>query len=510
MKTAKAPTGQRTRAVIYVRISQDRAGSHLGVKRQHEDCEALAERNGWDVVELYVDNDLSAYSGKPRPRYRRMLADLEDGAATVVIAWHTDRLHRSPTELEEYIDISERRGVNTHTCQAGPIDLSTPSGRMTARILGAVARHESEHKGERVARARQQKAEAGQWAGGIRPFGWGVPTGEIVKRTITRVDDETGEEIEEEVEVPVLNMNKAVPEEAAALNEGVDILLGGGSLNSWLKWLTNKGFTTTRGNPITSMEARDMLRRPRNAGISVYRGKEVGRGQWDVIIPEPKFRAVVAILNDPTRRTSPGNKVKYLGSLIYRCGQPGCNETTICTKSGGAKHVGYRCVTRHGGSRRGDKTDEYVIDLIIDRLSKPDAADLLTPTDNGIDVAALQEESEQIRRRLTDTAAAFGAGQITLPQFTEASTVAQTQLESVNKQLARAATKDPLVGLVGAPDVRKAWEALDLPQQRAVLRALLEVTILPARPGRMPDGGYYDYDAIKVEWRRGAQKTPSA
>ena len=161
----------RTRAVIYCRISQDRAGAGLGIERQRQDCEALAERNAWDVVEVYVDNDISAYSGKKRPDYRRMLADLDEGRATVVIVWHTDRLTRSIVELEEYIDLSERRGIATHTVQAGTIDLATPSGRMTARILGAVARQESEHKGHRVARARQQKALNGEWMGGIRPFG---------------------------------------------------------------------------------------------------------------------------------------------------------------------------------------------------------------------------------------------------------------------------------------------------------------------------------------------------
>ncbi|WP_010358436.1 recombinase family protein, partial [Streptomyces acidiscabies] len=146
-------SGVKTRAVIYCRISQDRTGAGLGIDRQREDCEALAARMGWEVVEVYVDNDVSAFSGKLRKGYRQMLADLNDGKATIVIVWHTDRLHRSPTELEEYIDLSDRRGIATHTVQAGSIDLTTPSGRMTARILGAVARQESEHKGERVARA---------------------------------------------------------------------------------------------------------------------------------------------------------------------------------------------------------------------------------------------------------------------------------------------------------------------------------------------------------------------
>lgn len=495
MKTSKTPAGQRTRAAIYVRISQDRTGAHLGVDRQREDCEALADRNGWDVLEVYVDNDLSAYSGKPRPGYRRMLSDLDDGTATVVIAWHTDRLHRSPTELEEYIDLSEKRGINTHTCQAGPIDLSTPSGRMTARILGAVARHESEHKAERVARARLQKARAGEWGGGIRPFGWGVPTGETRKK----VDRKTGEE----VEVPVLDMNKAVPEEAAAVEVGHDQLLSGGSLRGWVKWLADKGLASTQGNPIGEVEARDMLLRPRNAGIAVYRGEEIGKGKWEPIVSEAKHRAVVAILQDPSRRSTPGPSPRWFGSLIYRCGIDGCTETMTCGNYGGAGRKSYRCLTRHGGARRADKLDEYVVDLIIERCSRPDARDLLLPGPDAVDVGALQVESEQIRRRLTDLAALFGAGQIDMAQFAQGSDVARAQLDVVTKKLAASAKVDPLVPLVGAPDVRAAWKAMDLQQRRAVLRELMTVTVRPARTGRMPDGGYFDYDAIKVRWKRG-------
>ncbi|MFJ3083881.1 recombinase family protein [Streptomyces halstedii] len=495
MKTSRTPSGQRTRAVIYVRISQDRTGAHLGVDRQREDCEALAERNGWDVVETYVDNDLSAYSGKPRPDYRRMLADLDLATATVVIAWHTDRLHRSPTELEEYIDLSERRGINTHTCQAGPIDLSTPSGRMTARILGAVARHESEHKAERVARARQQKAKAGLWSGGLRPFGWGVPTGETKKK----VDKSTGEE----VEVPVLDMNKLVPEEAAALEAGTDQILAGGSIRGWVRWLADKGLTSTMGNPIDHQSARDMLLRPRNAGIAVYRGEEIGKGAWEAAVDEPRFRAVVAILTNPSRVTTLGPTPKWFGSLIYECGYPGCTKTVKCTRTGGANLPGYRCQDQHGGGRNAEILDRYVQDLIIDRLSREDAGELLAPAADGVDVAGLQMESEQIRRRLTDLAGMFGAGQISMAQFTEGSDTARAQLEGVTSQLARAATKDPLVGLVGVPDVRKAWEALELDRRRAVLRSLLRVTLRKPRTGRMPDGGYFDYDAIETQWKRG-------
>jgi DNA invertase Pin-like site-specific DNA recombinase len=486
--------GGCTRAVIYCRISQDRTGAGLGVDRQREDCEKLAERNGWDVVETYVDNDVSAFGKKKREDYERMLVDLDQGIATIVIAWHTDRLHRSPRELEAYIDLSEKRGVSTHTVQAGQLDLSTSTGRMTARILGAVARQESEHKGERVARARRQKAIAGEWSGGIRPFGWGVPTGE----TRTKVNKETGEEYEE----PVLDMSKAVPEEKEAVAHGTDLILTGGSIRGYKKWLKDKGHLTALGNEFSHTEARAILLRPRNAGIAVYKGEEVGRGQWEALVPEPKFRAVVAILEDPARTTTPGAQPKWLGSILFRCGRGECPEFVYVTQSGGRKYPSYRCQTGHGGGRRAEVVDQYVEDVVVERLSRPDAHDLLLPDPEEVNVAGLQAEAEQIRQRMRDLGGLFGSGQLELVPFTEGMETARAQLEGVTKQLARAATRDPLVGLVGAPDVRKEWKALELEQQRNVLRALVTVTLKTPRPGRMPDGGYFDYDAVVFEWKR--------
>src|SRR5699024_9459204 len=140
------------KAAIYVRISQDRTGAGLGVDRQVEDCTALAESRHLDIVDVYTDNDVSAYSGKPRPAYTRLLDDLRAGRVDVVLAWHEDRLHRAPRELEDYIDACSR-GVPTYFAKSGDLDLTTASGRMTARIRGAVARQESEHKAERVTAA---------------------------------------------------------------------------------------------------------------------------------------------------------------------------------------------------------------------------------------------------------------------------------------------------------------------------------------------------------------------
>ncbi len=60
------------RAAIYARISSDREGDQLGVRRQVEDCERLLARKGWEVAERYVDDDVSAYNGR---RAARVSAD---------------------------------------------------------------------------------------------------------------------------------------------------------------------------------------------------------------------------------------------------------------------------------------------------------------------------------------------------------------------------------------------------------------------------------------------------
>jgi site-specific DNA recombinase len=90
--TTKPPTN----AAIYCRISRDREGAGLGVARQETDCRDKADALGWTIAEVYVDNDVSAYSGKVRKDYQRMLADVRAGRIDGIVAWHTDRLHRQP------------------------------------------------------------------------------------------------------------------------------------------------------------------------------------------------------------------------------------------------------------------------------------------------------------------------------------------------------------------------------------------------------------------------------
>src|SRR4051794_37696455 len=97
---AARPTQPRMlRAVTYARISSDPSGKRAGVRRQGEDTAARVAREGWDLVGTYVDDDTSAFSGKPRPQFDRMVADAAAGHFDVVVVWALDRLCRRIGDL---------------------------------------------------------------------------------------------------------------------------------------------------------------------------------------------------------------------------------------------------------------------------------------------------------------------------------------------------------------------------------------------------------------------------
>uniref|UniRef100_UPI003F993548 recombinase family protein n=1 Tax=Mycobacterium sp. TaxID=1785 RepID=UPI003F993548 len=356
------------RAGIYNRISKDRTGLKAGVDRQLADNHALAERLGWPVVRIYCDNDVSAFSGKRRPDYQQLCADIKDGTINAVVCWHPDRLHRRSAELETWLDLVGDN-VQHATCQAGLWDLSTPSGRMNARILGNVAQYESEHRSERVRAAKAVDARNGKNNGGIRCFGY-APDG------VTIWEDE-----------------------AAEIRRIADAITRGVSLRSLARELNQRGVpTTTAPRPVpigggkhrvvrdgrafvvadgwSQAKLRSVLLSPRLAGFRTHHGEVVAKGTWPPILDETTYAAMLAILEDPKRRTAGprmGRVPTTLGTGLFRCGV--CDQPTMRRAKGSQGQAIYRCgSTADGGkhvSRNADTLDAFVVDAVIARLSQP-------------------------------------------------------------------------------------------------------------------------------------------
>jgi len=459
----------RTAAAIYTRISQDSTGQQLGVTRQLDDCRQLADRLSWKVVARYDDNDISAYSGKRRPGFEAMLTAMKAGEFEAVICWHPDRLYRSMKDLERLIDIADAKRVQLRTVQGGDIDLTTSAGRMIARILGSVARQESEHKGERHRRANQQKREAGAWrATGRRKFGY-TQTGEPLDR------------------------------EADAIRHAAAAVLGGRSLRSIANEWNAAGLLTTGGKAWTNLQVRRALKRPLYAGLVEHNGRIVGRGQWQPLTDEDFYHGVVALLSDPTRNRGGGAsfETKYMGSAVYECGK--CGGKLYATFPHGPGTLYYSCRDgRNHLARQGAPLDEYIERLVLDWLR---GTDIHTRLDDGsaVDVGELHGKREAMRTRLNQLADMLDNDDIDIEQFQRLTRRTRNRLAAVSNQLADSARRNPVADLLAAGRaVEKHWAAMSPNMRGKVVSEIMTVTVRPS-PRRGPQS--FDYDLIDIDWR---------
>lgn len=479
------------RASIYCRISKDRVGAGLGVGTQEADCRALSASLGATVVAVFTDNDLSAYSGKPRPGYRDLLACIANGGTDAVIVWHTDRLHRSPAELEHYITLCETTAVRTITVKAGDLDLSSPSGLMMARTLGNFARYEVDHAIERMQRAKQRSAEAGKWKGGRRPFGYGFDTGETVTSN-------------GKTRRAFRDPNTINEPEAELVRRGADMVLAGQSIRAVARDWNLTTVLTTTGKPWSMHAPRRVLLRPRNAGLMEHRGEVIGEAEWPAIVEPEKWRAVVRILGDPSRRTNTANvAARWLGSGLYLCGV--CGERVRADRARGDIST-YRCHGAHV-TRVQAPVDEYVRGVIVERLRQPDLADLLRVPTPTIDVRALEARSVELSERKNQLAGIFVEGGIDAEQLTAGTKIITAELEDVRDRLREVYSGSALDGIGDSPDPGAAFLDADLERQRLVLDALMTVTLLPSGRGRpkgwKPGESYFRPETVHIEWKAG-------
>jgi hypothetical protein len=415
---------------------------------------------------------------------------LADGRADGLIAYDLDRAVRDPRDLEDLIDVVESKDPRIPVeSVTGSLRLANDADVTMARVMVAVANKASRDTARRVSRARRRQAENGEWGGGKRPFGF---------------------------EADGVTVN---PPEAAEIRQAAAAILAGVSLAQVTASLRDRKVPTVTGAKWSTVTVRDMLLRPRNAGLMVYRAEGgrgprkvrlytdadlVGKAPWGEILPEETWRAVHAILTDPSRTVGPGPTPRWLGSRLYQCGV--CDDGTTVVVSGHTSH-GYRYqryICRETGhlSKSAVPCDKYVETVITDRLSRPDAAHLLIPPAGGDSTAAdLRREVASLRELLNEQARLHARRVIDGQQLAAGSAELRVRLSTAEGSLSALEVTSPLVVIAGHPDAAAIWDGLDLGRKRAVLRAAVTVTLHPAPPGRRA-GGRFDTDSIDIDWKR--------
>jgi site-specific DNA recombinase len=145
----------------YSRVSTDeQAREGVSIDMQARKIAAYAEVKDWTVDEVITDAGYSAKS-LARPGMQRLIAMVEAGQVSTVIAHKLDRLTRSVADLDKLVKLFERKDVALVSLQES-LDATTATGRLMMNLLASVSQWEREIIGERTRDALQELKEQGK------------------------------------------------------------------------------------------------------------------------------------------------------------------------------------------------------------------------------------------------------------------------------------------------------------------------------------------------------------
>lgn len=286
------------RAVIYARVSSSHDDpSQRSTTQQEADCRRWAEAEGFTVVEVYVDESISAseYSTKARPAFERLLRRLSAEPCDIeaLHVWEQSRISR---DLATWSAFSKLHRASTWELWVHGRRVEPETDAIASDLMAVLAAAASRETSMRVRRATAAARREGLRNGGRPPFGYDVVDGAFVVNEV----------------------------EAAVVRSMFDEFIGGASIKGITDRLQMSGVKTKRGKHLHQSAVRRLLSNFVLAGFVVHEGQRLHRGRWEPIVTTEQVDAARARLDASgyvTERHTGRAKALAVGTLrCWACG----------------------------------------------------------------------------------------------------------------------------------------------------------------------------------------------
>lgn len=467
------------RAVIYCRVSADDRKDERSVGEQEAECRLAAVALGWTVVEVFVDNDVSAsrYARKGRPGHEALLAYLGNQQVDVLMLWETSRGDRELERWAGLLNLCRRREVRIHvTTHERTYDLEVARDWKAMATDGVDNAYASEETRNRVARAVRANAQQGRPHGKL-PYGY------------VRTYDERGgflAQIEH-------------PEQAAVVRECGRRVAAGESLYSIAQDLNARGVPAPRGGAWIPTQIKRLVTNPRYVGQRVHQGVVIGQAVWPAILDGATFAECTRRMSDPRRHSTRDRSLKYLLTGILRCGECGSPCRVI-------KNRGYHSYACWGGkgtfcvSVRTIHAEEFVVEQLVERLEQPDILSGIAARSDRA-VADAESDAGELRTRLKGFYDQAALGKISPAGLAAIEEQLLPQIDEADERALQAPVPKFLRDVAG-PGARKRWDRLELGRQREIVDKLAEL-----RVGKTVRGARFDFRRLGESRWRGDDRT---
>ncbi len=270
--THRNPVPSRSlRVAIYARYSSDAQSEH-SIEDQVRICRARAEREGWEVGEVYADYAISGAS-TARPRFQQLVTDARSGRFRLVLAEALDRISRDQEHIAGFYKQMRFADVGIVTVAEGEIsELHIGlKGTMSALFLKDLA--------QKTHRGLEGRVRQGASGGGLC-FGYRTRRGFKADGT------------------PITGELEIAEDEAAVVRRIFRAYANGQSPRSIAKALNAEGVTGSRGGKWTaSMLLGGAARETGLLRNRLYVGERVWNRQH--FVKDPNTGRRLARLNPP-------------------------------------------------------------------------------------------------------------------------------------------------------------------------------------------------------------------
>ena len=160
------------KAVLYARVSSEKqAEKDLSIKAQIKELRRYAEKHGFDIVNIYIDEAKSARTAN-RPAFQDMisLAKQKNPPFKAVLVWKLSRFARNREDSILYKSLLKKKGIQLISINERIED--SPSGKMLEGMLEVVDEFYSNNLASDTMRGMKENASRGYLNGGSVTFGY--------------------------------------------------------------------------------------------------------------------------------------------------------------------------------------------------------------------------------------------------------------------------------------------------------------------------------------------------
>ena len=327
---------------IYTRKSTDTEDRQVrSLADQLSELRELAKKEQLEVVDTFVEKQTAKVPG--RPVFAEMVARIEKGEASGILAWHPDRLARNSVDGGRIIYMVDTGVITDLKFPTFWFD-ATPQGKFMLSISFSQSKYYVDNLSENVKRSYKQKLKNGIWP---------------QKAPIGYLNDK-------KTKLIVID-----PEKAPLIKKTFEAYATGNyTLSALRKSMGELDLTGHKGKELSISNYQYLLKNNLYHGLILFHG-EFYEGKHEPIITKKIFDICQEVMTRKSKPQHDGDLKPYVYRGLFKCAECGCCLTNETQKG----HNYLRCTKRKGLCSQKYVREEAMTTLIQDEIRKVSLSD---------------------------------------------------------------------------------------------------------------------------------------